>query len=35
MKIMSTADGVPFVRTSEAAFENLSGYPFAPQYVTF
>ena len=30
---MTTSLGVPFVRTAEAAFPELSGYPFAPHYL--
>jgi len=33
MHIMNTADGVPFVRTPESAFADLSGFPFAPRYL--
>ena len=31
--IQSTADGVEFVRTPDACFEGLPGWPFAPEYV--
>ena len=35
MDEMRTADGVPFLRTPDAAFADLPGYPFAPNYLTF
>ena len=33
--LMRTAGGVPFLRTPDANFEDLDGYPFAPNYVDF
>lgn len=32
---MTTSEGVPFVRTAEAAFAELPGYPFSPHYLAF
>ena len=31
--IMTTSDGIEFVRTPDACFEALPGWPFAPEYV--
>lgn len=33
--LMHTADGVPFLRTPDDAFDGLDDYPFAPRYVEF
>ena len=33
LQILRTPDGVPFLRTDEAAFEGLPDYPFAPRYI--
>jgi pimeloyl-ACP methyl ester carboxylesterase len=33
LEVMTTADGVEFVRTPDACFENLPNWPYAPQYV--
>jgi len=30
-----TAHGVPFLRSPDSAFENLPGYDFAPNYMTY
>lgn len=35
MQIMKTADGVPFVRTPDAAFADLPDFPFAPHSLSF
>ena len=35
MDEMRTPDGVPFLRTPDAAFADLPGYAFAPHYLTF
>lgn len=32
-EILTTADGIEFVRTPDACFENLPDWPYAPQYV--
>jgi len=32
-EVMTTADGVEFVRTPDACFENLPDWPYEPQYV--
>ena len=32
-EIMTTADGVEFVRTPDACFENLPDWDYEPQYV--
>jgi pimeloyl-ACP methyl ester carboxylesterase len=33
LEVMTTADGVEFVRTPDACFENLPDWPYEPQYV--
>lgn len=34
-KVQTTPDGVPFLRSDEAAFAGLADYPYAPHYLWF
>jgi len=34
-EVMTTADGVQFVRTPNACFQNLSGFPYEARYLEY